>query len=162
MGALVFVFVLWFVARANSYYDNNQRIKRYIYVGNELLSKLFITKVIAHYHNGKVKKEHYNKLSYIGLAGYMLTVFYALAVVFSTTYFNGCSEALLAKTLFYLALGLFALIMLLHFMNDEAVWEKGLVAKLAAIFCDGIFAFSAVYFLRQVIIYYQILYLMKF
>ena len=162
MITLVFIPMLWFIARVNSYYDSGQHLKGYIPIENELLSKLFITKIIVHCHNGKVKKEHYNKLSYVGFVGYMLTVFYVLAVVFSTIYFNGCSEVLLAKTLFYLALGLFALIMLLYFLNDREIWTTGTVAKLAAIFCDGIFAFSAVYFLRQVIIYYQILYLMKF
>ncbi len=162
MKTLIFIPILWFLARVNSYYDNGQCLKGCILVKNEFLGKLFTTKTIAHYHNGKVKKEHYNKLSYVGLAGYILTALYTFAVVFSANYFNGCSEAFLAKTLFYLALGTGALIMLLHFLNDGEIRKKGMIAKAAAIFCDGIFAFSAVYFFRWVIIYNKILYMMKF
>ncbi|MBQ8541080.1 MAG: hypothetical protein IJ435_06365 [Clostridia bacterium] len=160
MQTLFFIPILWTIARADSYYDSKQKINRYIYIQNEFLSKLFITKRIAHYHNRKVKKEHYNKLSYLGVWGYVLTLTYTVLNIFALCFFSdGAIIYATKQMLMYFALGIGTAILCPYFLNDGEMWEKGVAAKIIAVMCALLLLVSTVYMWHMALAYFKMLYM---
>lgn len=131
------VIILWYIAYCESFYNENQRMKGFVRICNKRLSRFLIVRYNSNYRR-KVKKENWNKLSYVGVAGYIFVLLYAVGAVILSLVLE---QAKAKVVLFFLAICILGIILLMNFANDGELWKKGTTGKILSVFCQLIMIF---------------------